>query len=541
MPDRSIIDPSSAMSFRYRCGLAAITLLALVVRLVIGWRMPLLGDEIGTWMYMEHDYRFLLTSFRDPWLSMGPFIAATKYWSTWFGTDPLVLRIPVMVASSLAAPMAAVVLLRLRGTPSMVLLAALLVALNPYLVSFGVTLRSYAMVVFVSLAALNALLRWIDRPGWGHGVRCAGWCAAGLLAHLCFLYFLVFLGCVLLVDRWRLVRDLGWPSVIRGVASLAVPVALSVGLAGLSYWPQRVDMARFKAAWSGTSPTLPTYLPYAMDYYFASGWLLVPSMVLLAAGWLLAVQRRRFLALIVGAGALIPVFLYAASGSQHLPWGSARFLIYMLPLLLIQISVGVVDLSSSKGKRLVMGAILLASWVPGLQELYRTGGEQPWGAVASQLREWSRPGDAILVPGNKHLALLPFFKDVPDRLTFAEHYLDENASSSTDSGHRLFLVITMPWKTSRPSLQRGTIHATLYAEHDRHAAAAALVRDLLDNLNGRANPELVPVIQYGLALMEALDWDAAERLATQRLYYHSIIQGRDGLFLPPVQRAIRYP
>lgn len=521
-------------------GLFVITLIALAIRLVVAWRMPLLGDEVGTWMYMGYDYRFILTTFRDPWLSMGPYIAGTKLWASWVGLDPLALRVPVIVAATFSVPVMAAVVLRLRGTPSVALLAAFLLAVNPCLVSFGVTLRSYSMVVLFTLAALHALLRWMDEPGWGIGVWCGVCCAAALLAHVCTLYYLVFLGLVFVGSMGCPSDRAGLVALWRNSVSLIVPVAGLVLLASLSYWPQLDDMATFKVFWSGASPTPAAYIPYALEYYFAPGWLQMPTLLLLLGGWVIVVKKRPALAAFIGAGVAAPMLIYAASGAQHYPWGSARFLIYVLPLLIIQLSFAVEYLTTARWKRLVVCVVLVGSWCPGLHALYQKGTDRPWGEVAEILREWSRPTDAIIAPGNDRLALVPFFTETPDRLVFARDYLTVETDPAI-AGHRLFLVTPTKWTSRHPAIRQGNLQITLYVGESRRVTAIALIRDLQENLAGRANPLLAPLSLDGLALMETLAWNAEEQLELQRIYYHSVLQGPDGLFLPPAQRAVRYP
>ena len=181
--------------------------LGFCIRAARAWYMPLLGDEVGTWIYIGRDFRYILTHFVDPWLTMAPYIAGTKVVGELAGDHPFVLRLPVVVAGTLAIPFIAGVVLRLGGKWRTACFAVWLAAVNPFLVMYGGTLRSYSFVILFTIAALYFLLAWFEDPRWRTGWAFAAMGAMALLSHFCTLYFLVYLG---LVFCWRTFARSGW-------------------------------------------------------------------------------------------------------------------------------------------------------------------------------------------------------------------------------------------------------------------------------------------------------------------------------------------
>jgi predicted membrane-bound mannosyltransferase len=96
-------------------GILVFTLIGLAARALLSWYKPFIGDEVGTWIYIAKDVRFLLTHFIDPWLSMPAFIAGVRVWSHLVGEEAFVLRLPVVLAGTLAIPYLAAIVRRLGG------------------------------------------------------------------------------------------------------------------------------------------------------------------------------------------------------------------------------------------------------------------------------------------------------------------------------------------------------------------------------------------------------------------------------------------
>ena len=87
------------------------------------------------------------------------------------------------------------------------LIAASLVAFNPYLLSWGPAIRAYSLLVALSLLAINEFFHWYQQRDWWSGVRCAAVVLLLLLAHLNGVYTVAFLILLLTSEsyfRWFL-------------------------------------------------------------------------------------------------------------------------------------------------------------------------------------------------------------------------------------------------------------------------------------------------------------------------------------------------
>ena len=88
----SLFDTNSDLHFKRRdlILLLLITLLGAVIRTAYQLDRPFTGDEIGTLIYIEEDYGYLLTNFQT-WLSMNYFLIIEKALTQLFGTSTVVL------------------------------------------------------------------------------------------------------------------------------------------------------------------------------------------------------------------------------------------------------------------------------------------------------------------------------------------------------------------------------------------------------------------------------------------------------------------
>lgn len=514
--------------------IALVTLVGLALRAMLAWRLPLIGDEVGTWIVMARDYRYILTHFFDPWLTMGPFIAGTKLVGALFGDNPFILRLPVVIAGALAIPFAAGVVRRMGGTRNTACIVALLFAVNPFLVAHGANLRSYSFVILATVAALYFLLAWFDRPRWSVGWACAAMCALALLSHFCAAYFIAFLAAVFLL------KAISTRS-ICGSVSLIVPMLVMLALAGAFYLPILDDLLAFRRTWGGEPPTPVHYLADLTGSFFAPGWLALPALALLLGGWIADIRRAPGRAAIVGAGVAIPMLLYAASGSQHFPWGSTRFLIFLLPLLLIQIGFALEAMSRWCGARGVALLVLIATWVPGVQNQFAKADQQPWREVQAFLSAQLAPGDVVMAPGHAHLHLMPGFGDDPARLVYARDYLAPDAEGAA-GGQTLFVVTVGARLDGADDARRfGRIEVATYRGADRASVATRVARDYRRVFQGQAKPDQVAMAQDALALMRALGWSLEEQRDMERTYYHSLIRSSRGQFMPPRLREVQFP
>ena len=516
---------------RFALWLLLTVFLAVALRAVLAWRLPLLDDEVGTWIFLEKDYSFLLTRFVDPWLSMGAFIAGVKSLASVAGESPFVLRLPGLVASALLPLAVAGIVLRLRGSRTTALIAALLVAANPFLVSFGAIARSYALVVTATAFALWALLAWRERPAWTTGWACAAFASIAIVLHLGCLHFVAFLGTVVMIDFLRGERR-------RELPTLAVPMTVALGLAALYYVPQLPDLAAYKRTWSGPAPFAPLYLPHLAGVVFGAGWLVLPSFTLAMAGWITSIRRDPYRAIVLGAGLAVPILTLAASGTQVYPWTSARFLIFIVPILLMAVAFGLESPIRKPTVRVVLTALVLATWVPGLREANARADREPWHDVGDYLRARLSDGDAVLAADLAHVQIRPVLDRTSDHLTRGAEYL-----GATGERAQTLCVVALSIRLAGADehARFGDIEISVYRGSERREIATRVVKDIQSAFGGRADPRFTGLATDCLGLMNGLDWDPTEQRDMERIFHRSWIRSDRGQFMPPHLRDIHFP
>ena len=114
-------------------------------------------------------------------------------------TDWRLTLLPLTAAVAII-PLTASLALKFTGSTRTALIAASLAAFNPYLVMWGPVIRSYSLLVALSLLAINEFFHWYWRSDWWSGVRCAAVVLLLLLAHLNGVYTVAFLILLLAVE-----------------------------------------------------------------------------------------------------------------------------------------------------------------------------------------------------------------------------------------------------------------------------------------------------------------------------------------------------
>ena len=536
MPSRSAINQPHWLT----AGVILLTLLALAGRALLSWWSPLLGDEVGTWIYMAKDVRFILTHFIDAWLTMPAFIAGTRIIYLLLGDHPFVLRLPVMLAGALAVPFMAGVIKRLGGRPSTMIIGALFMACHPYLIHYGANLRAYSCAVLATLAALYFLLGWLEKPSWSAGWGFAVSATASTLAHFNANHYLVFLAVFFLV-RYLPRLAPGWTvkSVACQLRSLVVPLLCVVPVIALYYLGLLEQLLAYREVWGETPPTTVNYLPEMTGSFLGRGWWALPLLALLLGGWLTELRAAPQRALLVGLGTAIPMIMNSISGAQCYPWANTRYLIYVLPLLIISLSFTLEHLSRWRGLRPAGLMLLLACWTPQVLEEYREAQREPWRQVHAFLAGQLQPGEVVLATGHDFLHLVPGFRRQPERLVYFHDYLPGPAASSTQG---LYVVTVNARLAGAPQIQDfGDISVHHYTGPNRAALAQQVVRDIQVYFDGHAQPEQVALAQSGLDLMRALPSSAPEQLAMMQVYYHSLLRSERGQYMHAHLRDLKFP
>jgi hypothetical protein len=173
---------------RRRCALAvaALVLAGAIVRAIPCWRSDFWLDEIWTW-YDAMGLRSVLGVFTAIHHSNNHHLNTLLFY--WLGDQRgwAIYRLPSLLAGTASIALAALLAAR-RGRLEAAL-AALLSAASFALVHYSSEARGYSLAVCFALAALLALLRFLERGGAAWAALFAACTLLGLLAQLVFAFF----------------------------------------------------------------------------------------------------------------------------------------------------------------------------------------------------------------------------------------------------------------------------------------------------------------------------------------------------------------
>jgi 4-amino-4-deoxy-L-arabinose transferase-like glycosyltransferase len=141
---------------------AAITLVGLLLRLrSVG--NSLFGDELGTYSIVNgHGVGSIVSTLNGHSVDLTPPLYFILAWvGERLGSSPEALRSPAVLAGVATIPLTYLLGLRTVGRRAAII-AALLVALSPFLIFYGTEARAYSVVMFLVLASTLALLKAIQ-------------------------------------------------------------------------------------------------------------------------------------------------------------------------------------------------------------------------------------------------------------------------------------------------------------------------------------------------------------------------------------------
>jgi hypothetical protein len=477
---------------RDRALVHACALAGVAVRIWYQHGRSFVGDEVGSLRWIEMPYGFLLTHFMDPWLSMNVYLAGLKALDTWSGRSTWVLIAPSLLASAATVVLTATLALRTAG-PQIAVASAMLVAFNPYLVGFGVQIRSYMPYTACALAALVAALDWRAERTARRGVACAAWFGAATLLHLNAAYLLPGLAVAALHGDGRAPGRLVWDKELR---TLVVPLAVAGLVVGLAYLPMAPDLRAVRAQWSEPAPSRPDALAWIAGAWLGGGWRGLPASFLTGLGLWYAVENRRSTRVLIGV-VVLPIVAMSFTGVSHYPWGWARFLLPVLPALLVFTAAGAQIATRGRwtSAALAVGVVWLA-WVPVLQAEKDDQRRFPWRTVAAHLDATLRDGDWVVEDGPGHASLLVSATAVERVAKYGS--IRRYLRRPKGAGRLVLLDAGEPLRTNAPQVRFGQIQIVVYDARDRETAAAVLEADLVRTLGTRVAPELSGL--YGLLL-----------------------------------------
>ncbi|WP_436971497.1 glycosyltransferase family 39 protein [Micromonospora vinacea] len=354
-------------------------------------------DELATWSAATRSPGDLVRLAGTIDAATGPYYLLMHVWTTVVGDSTIALRVPAVLAMTVAAGLLAVLGARLvdrRGG----LFAGLLFAVLPGTSRYGQEARPYALATMLAVLATLLLVTALRRPSWARWAGYAAAVAALGLIHLIALTVLAAHALVVLVAWWRGPAAAGiaapeHPDAERDRRAwrwlvAVVPVAL---LAGPLLVKARTQQSR-QLNWVHLARLDDlTALPGGVTQSSVVGGLLVGVAALGAA----RLGRRAVLP--VGA-VLLPVLLLFAAGTA-VPLWVPRYLVFVVPFACLLAGAALAAVPAPAALVVVVLAGLLG--LPDQAALRRTH-EWPrsapvdYAGAARVIADGQRPGDAVV-------------------------------------------------------------------------------------------------------------------------------------------------
>jgi hypothetical protein len=540
------------LSRRERLALGAICFCTLALLAALQHNRVFFGDEIGTLRYLKKNPGYILTHFRTH-LSMNYFILVEKGVAWFCGAADWRLTLLPMAAAVAIIPLTASLALKLTASTRTALIAASLVAFNPYLVMWGPMIRAYSLLVAFSLLAINEFFHWARRRDWWSGVRCAAAVLLLLLTHLNGVYTVAFIILLLAVEAvctgWSGVRKFLWES-----RTLWIPLAGTAVIAGMAYWRLLPDIMKVNREWgTDTPPTSMGYLPQVFTTYMGVGWATWLSVLLLVAGCWSAARGKFALLLLCGAIILGPI-LMSLQGVAVQSSTFARYLIFSLPLLLILMAEGIDWLAKHvriRGGSAVavwgLTALIVLGWTPGIRAQFLVKKQWPYAKVAKFLHSQMGRNDVIVAGWGVGFTLEQFFQHPKNRIMLPDKYVRKVANQlDAPVQGRVFYVTGPAILNGRTAdVQHfGQAEVTTYSGKTARALLQEWREDLLRRTAGRVyapfqnDYQLLALLEEELPSGQSADhWRSlAERCRAQSPSAHDVPR-----HLEKAARAVIFP
>lgn len=267
-----------------------------------------------------------------------PLTALYYLQSNAFGLSEMGLRLPAVIAG-LAAVVVIPLALRLRSDDRIVLVLAVLLAVSPFLVSYSRIARSYAVTLLGTYAAFWLLERAIRdggiawRPAAGYCVLC------GLVvwAHPITGPMLV---APIVMLWWSATRHSAMPW--RSLALLTLLTALSMAF---MVFPPLIGDPQALAGKSGVDTVTMDTVVGAWHLWLGTGspWIAGTGLILAAVGFRTAWSSSPVIPwILTGTALTVAALLIARPWWVDRPLAFGRYLLPLLPVILLAISAGVV-------------------------------------------------------------------------------------------------------------------------------------------------------------------------------------------------------
>jgi 4-amino-4-deoxy-L-arabinose transferase-like glycosyltransferase len=381
------LDPPAAQAHAATASTATRVVLLATLLGAFAWRVHALGfqslwrDEVDAVYFALRPVRETAAMFTQMAQNGPLYFLSLRPWLLAAGSSEVALRLPSAAAGTIA-----VALLWQVGRPLLApqrgaaLLAAALLAINPYQLWYSQEGKMYAVVGALALAATWAWLRGVERGGW------KPWLAYWLLVTLA---IYVHLLTVLIVPLHLLWFALAWPQSKRRWRGYALALAgLTLPYLPLALWQWDMLMAAQRVTGFHYVP-LPQMLRalalnHARGFLPTESLLLVAPLLFLAAagillGWaeldpvgrgdappratpFLSGWRRH---LMIVAWLCLPVLLIWLLSLRQ-PVYTDRYVLWVAPAVMLLVALGAQAVRSNLGRAGLPIAALLCLYVAGL-------------------------------------------------------------------------------------------------------------------------------------------------------------------------------
>ena len=350
------------------------------------------NNEYATWHAATLSMGHLRLLLANTDLVHSVYILFMKGWIHFLGDTPLMLRLPSVIAVSLAAGSTALLGRRLAGTPAGVV-AGLLFALIPAVSRYAQEARSYAIVTLGVTGTMLLLLRALDRPSrWRWILYGAGLLLTGLVHFVSMTAVAAHLLFVVRGTNGDDARRYRWAGTVGAVGLGLIPLLsfASRQSASISWIKADTDAVR-------------TFPQQMFLSWYAAGILCGLAVLGIVICWR---DNRHAVAMLATWALLPPVFVYVTYPVLHL--FLARYVLFTMPAWALLAGVGVCGLARifprrARGWVWILPAILV---LPGFAYLVLpdqravrespVAGQPDYRAAIDAVRRGMRPGDGIV-------------------------------------------------------------------------------------------------------------------------------------------------
>jgi len=379
------------------------TRLLLIALLLVAWAWRLYGlvvqslwrDEVDSLRFATRELPQVLAAFTRPGENGPLYYLLLHPWLVWMGHGEYALRWTSVLFGLLALPLIFIWGRRFFN-PTVGLIAALLLAVNPYHLWYSQEARMYAVLIVVTMIALWSFADAIERGKWWRWFIWLALTTICIYIHvLSILLVPLQIVWLLLVPRWRR----RWLSYLLALAFLILPYlpvvwwqwalltdsGFNTGHPFVSL--QRMSLTLFVAQVEGIASR-------------PGVWIFAPVIFLLLAALFYTRRWTRARLLTLTWWLLPPLGVFVIS--LFSPVFTDRYLIWTLPALLILIAVGAYVI----GKRYRWLAVILVGTLIGIQ--LWSGWRQMTQPIKSDFRSAAAYISPLRQPEDVTLFLIPY-------------------------------------------------------------------------------------------------------------------------------------